>query len=287
MKKGLILEGGAMRGMFTCGVLDVFMENQVIPDGAVGVSAGASFGCNIKSRQHGRALRYNLKYARDWRFSSMLSLVLTGDLYGAKFDYEILPNELDVWDADTFAKNPMEFYCVATNVKNGKALYHKCSDGGERDLKWIRGSASMPLVSRPVKVDGFELLDGGISDSIPLTFFENIGYDRNVLILTQPKDYEKKPFDKKMQFLLKTSLEKKSPALYEALEHRYQKYNETLALIKDKEEKGEIFVIRPEAPLNIGSVCHDPDEKQRVYDEGRKAAYEALKKVKTFYQDEK
>ena len=124
MKKGLVLEGGAMRGMFTCGVLDVFMENGIEFDGAVGVSAGATFGCNIKSKQHGRALRYNKKYCADKRYHSVRSLLTSGDIYNVKFCYDELPYKLDKWDIETFSNSPMEFYCVVTDIMTGKPAYH-------------------------------------------------------------------------------------------------------------------------------------------------------------------
>ena len=190
-KTGLILEGGAMRGMFTCGVLDVFMESGITFDGAAGISAGATFGCNFKSHQPGRAVRYNKKYSRDPRYCSVRSLLRTGDLYGADFCYRKIPDELDPFDRKTFAADPMAFYVGATDIKTGRPVYHLCRDGGENDMLWIRASASMPFVSKPVGVDGFTLLDGGITDSVPFEFMENQGYDRNVMVLTQPKGYLK------------------------------------------------------------------------------------------------
>lgn len=283
MKKGLVMEGGAMRGLFTAGVLDVMMENQIVPDGCVGVSAGAAFGCNIKSHQIGRVLRYNLRFAKDWRFASVLSWLTTGDLYGGEFDYQILPKKLDYWDVDTFAKNPMEFYVVATNAKNGKALYHKCSDGGESDLLWIQGSASMPIASKPVCIDGFTLLDGGISDSIPLKFFEGIGYEHNIVILTQPRTYTKKQYSEKQLKMLAKAL-KKYPAIYQRLEGRYRFYNEQLEEVWKQEQAGKILVIRPRNDLQIGSVSHDIDQKKRVYEAGREAGMDALEKMKRFYE---
>ena len=158
MKRGLVMEGGAMRGMFTCGVIDVLMENGIDFNCAVGVSAGATFGLNIKSKQIGRGLRYNKIYCKDKRYASLRSLVKTGDIYNVKFCYDTLPYELDKWDYETFYSNPMEFYCVATDVSTGDAVYHKCdnydpSPKGE-DINWIRASASMPVVSRPVEIDG-------------------------------------------------------------------------------------------------------------------------------------
>lgn len=284
MKKGLILEGGAMRGLFTAGVLDVFMINDIHFDGAIGVSAGAAFGCNIKSGQIGRVLRYNLAYCRDMRHASIPSLLLTGDLFGSKFNYDVLPHQLDIWDAESFANNPMDFYCVATNVMTGEALYHKCTDGKENDLLWIQGSASMPMVSRNVKVDGYELLDGGISDSIPLSFFESIGYDKNVVVLTQPLGYEKKPYSSNMEKLMKISLSK-YPQIYEKLIHRHEAYNTCIQEILKKEKRGEVFMIRPPEPLNIPSVCRNPEEYRRVYNLGKNEARMKLESLKKFLNE--
>lgn len=286
MKKGLILEGGAMRGLFTAGVLDVMMTHDIAFDGAIGVSAGAAFGCNIKSRQIGRVLRYNLAYCKDYRHASVVSLLLTGDLFGSKFNYDLLPNKLDIWDTETFAKDPMEFYVVATDVETGEALYHKCTDGKENDLLWIRGSASMPMASRAVEVDGYKILDGGISDSIPLTYFESLGYERNVLVLTQPYDYQKQPFSSNMAALMKIALVK-TPKVYDRLMHRYEEYNACTQMIKEKEAKGEIFVIRPPEALNIASVCREPEEYRRVYNIGKQTALKQLDALKKYMEGEK
>ncbi|MBR5459730.1 MAG: patatin family protein, partial [Clostridia bacterium] len=167
MERGLILEGGAMRGMFTAGVLDVFMENGVELDGVIGVSAGAAFGCNYKSRQHGRVLRYNTKYVRDKRYCGLGVLLKTGDIFSADFCYNEIPLIHDPFDFDTFEKNPVEFYAVCTDLETGSAVYKRLDSRRDNCLEWIRASASMPLVSRIVEIDGQKLLDGGIADSIP------------------------------------------------------------------------------------------------------------------------
>ena len=197
MKKGLVMEGGAMRGMFTCGVIDVLMENNIDFDSAVGVSAGATFGLNIKSKQIGRGIRYNKKYCNDKRYASLSSLIKTGDIYNVPFCYGTLPYELDKWDYDTFYKNPMDFYCVATELSTGNAVYHKCDNYDATpdgiDIKWIRASASMPVVSKPVPIADDLYLDGGMSDSIPLRFMEKQNCDRILVIETQPADFVKKP----------------------------------------------------------------------------------------------
>ena len=193
MKTGLILEGGAMRGLFSAGVIDVFMENGIEFDAAIGVSAGAAFGCNYKSRQPGRVIRYNKRFAKDPRFCSLRSLIKTGDLFGAEFCYHTIPDKLDLFDTQAYIDNPMDFYVVVTDIETGKAVYINSEEAGEDALECFRASASMPVVSKPVEIKGKKYLDGGIADSVPIQYFESIGSDRNVIILTQPIGYVKKP----------------------------------------------------------------------------------------------
>ncbi len=280
MKKGLVLEGGAMRGMFTCGVLDVLMENDISFDGAVGVSAGATFGCNIKSRQKGRAYRYNKKYCSDKRYHSIQSLLRTGDIYNVKFCYEMLPFELDKWDYEAFEQNPMEFYCVATDVKAGKPVYHKCNKGLDEDLKWIQASASMPLVSRPVHIDGGIYLDGGSSDSIPLRFMEDKGYDRILVIETQPYDYVKMP--QKYMPAVKMAF-RKYPEMIRCMEERHLMYNDEKYYIRNREKNGDVLVIRPKEPLGISPIEKDGSQIDRVYQLGRDAALGKLKSIQEYF----
>ena len=281
MKKGLVLEGGAMRGMFTAGILDVFMENDIDCDGAVGVSAGAVFGCNYKSKQIGRGIRYNKKYCTDDRYVSLKSWITTGDLYGAEFSYHTLPQELDVFDTDAFSKSPMEFYVVCTDMHTGRAVYHKCTDGGENDIQWMRASASLPLAARPVELAGRVLSDGGTSDSIPVKFMEYKGYDKLVVILTRPKNYVKRP--SRMMPVMNKML-KKYPNFLNTMSRRYMKYNKTLAYIEQQERLGRLFVIRPDADLAIGKVCRNPDELERVYQLGREKGLSELEKVKRYLE---
>lgn len=192
MKKGLVLEGGAMRGLFTAGILDVLMEHDIWPDGVIGVSAGAAFGCNMKSKQPGRALRYNKNLVNDWRYSSLRSLLTTGDYFGGDYAYHYVPRHIDYFDVDTFSKNPMEFWVVCTNVDTGKAEYKRLTEVDYDSLEYIRASASMPIAARIVTVDGKKMLDGGIADSIPLRFFQQQGYEKNLVVLTQPAGYVKR-----------------------------------------------------------------------------------------------
>ena len=273
MKRGLVLEGGAMRGLFTAGVLDVLMERGVKFDGLIGVSAGACFGCNYKSGQIGRVIRYNRRFARDPRYCSWKSLFTTGDMFGADFCYRELPESLDVFDARAFEANPMEFHVVATDCADGKAVYRRLDKADRRTFDWIRASASMPLVSRPVAIDGGLYLDGGLSDGIPLRHFEGIGYERNVVVTTRPHGYRK--FPRRRMCLIKPFL-RRYPAIYSALKNRYRWYNETLEYIDSRVAAGAAILIAPKEPLDISRVCHDPDRMQRIYEIGRAAAVEAL-----------
>ncbi len=279
MKTALIMEGGAMRGLFTCGVLDVLMENNITFDGGAGISAGAVFGCNFKSGQAGRPLRYNTRFSRDPRYGSFRSVLKTGDLFDADFCYRVIPEELDVFDAKAFAENPMVFYIGATDAVTGKIVFHKCSDGGKNDTMWMRASASMPLVSRVVDVDGYHLLDGGIACSVPFEFMEQEGYDHNVIILTQPMGFVKKK--SKIVPLLKAAL-KEYPAVAETMAVRHNNYNRELEQIRERELAGTALVIRPPEALHIGRTEKDPDELRRVYRFGRMVAESRLAEIKEF-----
>lgn len=279
MKKGIILEGGALRGMFSCGVIDVLMEEGITFDGGVGISAGAVLGCNIKSKQIGRPLRYNLKYCKDKRYHSMWSLRKTGDLFGVDFCYRLLPNELDVFDTDTYKNNPMKFYVGVTNVNSGESVFHECKTGDESDMLWFRASASMPIVSRVVEIDGEGYLDGGISVSVPYKFFEELGYNRNLIVLTRPKGYRKKKTKHKL--LLKHFL-KKMPKIKELVLNRYIEYNQEMDDIDLREKEGISFVIRPPKALKIKKAEKNPKRIQEAYNLGRSEALKHLDEIKKF-----
>lgn len=279
MKIGLILEGGALRGLFTAGVLDVLMEKNVQTDGLIGVSAGAAFGCNYKSNQQGRVIRYNKRYAKNWRYCSWRSLLLTGDMFGKRFCYHDLPDKLDVFDSQTFNTNPMEFYAVCTDVTTGRPVYKKLMCHTYECNEWIRASASMPLVSRVVEIGDMKLLDGGVADSIPLEFFQRIGYERNIVVLTQPDGYVKK--QSSLLWLMKMWLHK-YPAFLRAMAARSAMYNRELAYVKQQELSGNTLVIRPQSKIKISHTSHNPTEMQRVYDEGRQIATENMPAIRKF-----
>ena len=279
MKTGLIMEGGAMRGMFTAGVLDVLMENGLVTDGAIGVSAGAVFGCNYKSHQIGRVIRYNTEYCNDKRYASFKNLVKTGNLYSEQFCYHEVPEKLDPFNEAAFAASPMDFFVVCTDVKTGEPIYHKCRKGDAEDVLWMEASASMPLAAKIVKIGHYGLLDGGVADSIPVRFFESIGYKRNLIILTQPKGYTKKK-NKLLPAIRARYF--RYPAFVEAVADRHERYNETLSYISMLEQAGKDYVIRPPIPLEIGAMERDPAQLRRVYETGRAVAQIQVEKIRDF-----
>ena len=283
MKTGLIMEGGGMRGMFTAGVTDVMMEAGIEFDGAIGVSAGAAFGCNYKSGQIGRAFRYNAKYCADKRYSGIGVFLREGNLFSKTFCYEELPTKLDPFDFETYRSNPMEFYLVCTDVETGKPVYHRYEGWEDQGFEWFRATTSMPLVSQIVEINGRKLLDGGVADSVPVQFFESIGYDRNVVILTQPRGYTKKK--NRLMPLMKFKY-RKYPRLVETIANRHNEYNETLIYIEEQKNLGKLMVICPEEDLNISRAAKDPNELKRVYEIGRMVAEQRLDEIKVFLKKE-
>ena len=273
MKTGLILEGGAMRGLFTAGVMDVLLEAGIKFDGIIGVSAGAAFGCNYKSGQSGRVLRYNTRFCQDPRYCGLRCLLKTGDLFSRDFCYGQVPLSLDPFDFAAYAADPTPFYVVCTDVHSGRPVYHQYMGFADHGFDWIRASASMPLVSQLVEIDGQQLLDGGISDSIPLAYFKSIGYTRNVAVLTQPAGYHKK----KSRILPLIRLKyRKYPNLTAAMEKRHRMYNQELAAVAQEESSGHLFVIRPESALPVRRMERDPAKLRLAYAAGRKEAQQRL-----------
>ena len=275
MKVGLVLEGGAMRGMYTAGVLDSFMDHGVDADGIVGVSAGACFGCNLFSGQRGRVLRYNQRFAGDPRNVSIRSLITTGDIVNREFAYYVVPTKYDVFDEAAFEAHGGEYWVVVTNVETGEAEYMQMHHllG---DIEMMRASASMPFCSRFVPIDGKNYLDGGIADSIPVRAAMDMGFDKVIVVLTQPLSYRKKPMNK----ALIRAFYRKYPNLCKTLEERHARYNAQVEEVIRLEKEGKIFVIRPDEPLDIKRLEKDPAELARVHGIGLadgNACMEALK----------
>jgi predicted patatin/cPLA2 family phospholipase len=282
MKTGFVLEGGAMRGIYTAGVLDVFMDLGIVPDGVIGVSAGAIHGATFVAGQQGRSIRYMKKYCKDWHFMSWKSFFRTGDIVGKKFSYEEIPYELDPFDFETFYNSDIACYAVATSLETGKAVYFdtKKDRDEKRTLRMIRASASMPVISRIAGVDGAPYMDGGTADSIPIRAFREMGYEKNIVVLTQPDEYMKKP--EKLMPMIRSKY-RNYPAYIEASEKRYILYNDTKAYLKELEAAGEVLVLRPSNPVDISRMESNPKVIQAQYDLGRADALARKEEILEFW----
>lgn len=265
---GLILEGGGMRGVYTAGVLDYFIDQGIYFNRIYAVSAGACHACSYISRQRGRAFRVNVNYLKDKRYCGLDSLIRTGDLFGAEMLYDIIPNQLDLYDYDAFAEYPGVCYAVVTNCRTGQAEYIPLRDMRENILA-VRASSSLPMVSRMVPIGGGEYLDGGIADSIPLARSIADGNKKNVLILTRAPGYRKKP--NSLMPLIRAKY-RKYPRLVEAMKNRHEAYNAALELIESERRAGRAFVIQPEKAPEIGRVEKDRAKLKALYDEGYREA---------------
>lgn len=280
MKSGLVLEGGAMRGMYTAGIMDIFMKENIRFDGIIGVSAGAVFGVNYLSKQIGRVIRYSKRFNPDKNYISIGSLLRTGDIINTEFAYGKVPRELDVFDDEAFEGSDVPFYAVVTDMYTGMPKYIKIDKVFEQ-IDVLRASASMPFISKPVIIDGIPCLDGGISDSIPFEHFADMGYKKQVVILTRDINYVKKPLPP----LSAKLYYRKYPAFAERLKMRYDNYNKKIERLKIKEKSGDMFVIRPSKPIEIKKIERSPEKLQEVYDLGVCDAKAVIEAVKEFLSE--
>ena len=277
MKTLLILEGGGLRGIYTAGVLDVFMKHQIKVDAIMGVSAGALFGINYVSNQQGRVLRYNLDNLKNKNYMGISSWLRTGNIMNKDFCFNKLIYETDPFDFDTFNKSKVDFFVTVTNVYNGKSEYFKINDI-ESDMEYLRASGSMPVVSKFVNIGNKYYLDGGISDSIPIKWGLRNGYKRIIIVETRPKEYRKK---KKSAFVYKL-VYPRYKGLVNTLKNRYKVYNKTRDYIEALEEENRVFVIRPSRTLKIHRVEKNKDRIQEMYRLGIMDATNKLKKLKQY-----
>ncbi len=281
IEAGLVVEGGGMRGVYTAGVLDYFMEKNLYFDDCYGVSAGACHISSYVSKQIGRSIKVTLDYINDKRYCSVNSLIKTGDMFGVEMLYDLIPNKLELYDYDTFNKFKGNFYSVVTNCKTGKAEYMKIKDM-KKDIIAVRASSSLPLLSRIVEINGKEYLDGGITDSIPIKKSIKDGHKKNVVILTRDKTYRKS----KPKFLSFFKLKyKKYPNLVKAIENRYKMYNETLDFLEEEKAKNKVFIIQPKLPVKISRIEKDKDKLKELYDQGYEDAKELYEDLMKFLEE--
>ena len=263
MRLGLVLEGGGMRGLYTAGVLDAFLDAGIEVDGIVSVSAGALFGVNFVSGQRGRALRYNKKYISHPNYMGLRSWLRTGNMVNKDFTYYEIPMKLDVFDQEAFAKAKIPFYAVATNVETGQPEYFQIDHVFEQ-MEILRASSALPLVSNIVEWQGKKYLDGGLSDSIPVEFARSLGFDKLIVILTRPLGYRKKASSGRIYKLFY----RKYPNFVKVATKRYQHYNDSLDKIEKLEKTGDLFAIRPSKTLEIGRLEKNPDKLEDIYQLG-------------------
>ena len=278
MPAALVLEGGAKRGIYTAGVLDVLIENGIYTDAVFGVSAGAIHGCTYAAKQNGRSIRYNMKYGTDPRFGSFQNWLKTGNIVDTEFCYHVLPEVLDPFDHQAFETSPVKFFAVCSNVETGKAEYIHCSELRTK-IDYIRASASLPFVSKIVEIDGKKLLDGGICDSIPLKAAQQHGYDKNIVILTRPQGYRK---GRKPNRYLAKIVYRKYPLFAKAVVDRPEMYNAELDYVAAEEQKGNTLVLRPSEFIKIKHLEQNLDIVKQMYELGRKDALANLEKIKQF-----
>lgn len=264
MKTALVLEGGAMRGIYTSGVLDVFLDHGIRFDAVFGVSAGAIHGATYVAEQNRRNIRYYKKYRSDKRFMGMHSLFTTGDIVGKDFCYRQIPDELDPFDYDTFKNSKTKFYAVCTDVLSGKPIYVHITDL-RTQMEFLRASASMPIVSNYVYVGPRLMLDGGVTDSIPVRAAMKLGYDKIVVVQTREEGYVKQSEDNFVARHMYGHL----TGFYNAIRNRHKMYNAQLRDVKELAENGTIAAIRPSRAMNIGRLEKDVNKIEAMYQLGR------------------
>lgn len=276
-KNGLVLEGGGMRALFTAGVLDAFLEKSLCIDTMVSVSAGALFGVNYVSQQKGRAVRYNIKFAGDKRYMSLRNWFKTGNVLDKKFAYYDLPMKLDVFDEKKFSESNINFYIVLTNIETGKAEYILIKDVFDQ-MEYLRATSALPFASKIIKIDGKKYLDGGITDPVPIDYCKKMGCDKLIVVLTRPKGKYK---EDKLNWLFKI-VYKKYPKLVERLVNMQNDYKKTLKKIIELEDKGEIFVIRPDEVLDIGRLETNKEKIKEIYNKGLEKGRKEIEKLEKY-----
>lgn len=275
---GLVLEGGGMRGIYTAGVLDYFLDKDIMFANVFGVSAGACHASSYISKQRGRAFRISTDYLKDKNYCSKYSLITTGDMFNVKMCYDTIPNELDPFDYEAFDEYEGKMYVAATDCETGEAEYLRISDM-RRDIRGIRASSSLPLISRMVKIGNKQYLDGGIADSIPIVASEKHGNARNVVVLTREDGY-RKPSNKAIP-LMKIKY-RKFPELVNAMANRHNVYNSTLDYINSNRDNGNVFVIQPKQPPDIGRTEKNLTKLKALYEQGYQDADDCFEELLEF-----
>ena len=277
-KTCLVLEGGAMRGIYTAGVLDTLMQNNIKFDAIIGVSAGALFGINYKSNQKGRAYRYNMKYINDKEYIGLYSYLTTGNIMNKSFCFDKLVNELDKFDYQAFKNNKTKFYVVVTNLLTGTPEYQELTDlNDQNQMEYLRASGSMQYVSKPVKINNNYYLDGATGDSIPIKYMEKLGFNKIIVVGTRPEGYKKqyKPQPSKIFY-------KKYPKFIKGLSKRASMYNETIKYIEKKANNHEIIFIRPSQDLKVKRIEKNKKKLSSLYTLGQNDTKEIISTINKY-----
>ncbi|MGL5642187.1 MAG: patatin-like phospholipase family protein [Paraclostridium sp.] len=277
-KIGLILEGGGMRGIYTAGVLDFFIEKNIEVDIAIGVSAGSCHASSYLSKQYKRAYHTTVDYINDKNYLSFNNLIKTGSIFGMDFMFNTIPNELNIYDHDTFNKSNTKFVVVATNCETGNPEYFELTDL-KKEIIYMQASCSIPMFANIVEVDNYKLVDGGVADSIPIEYALNQGYKKNIVILTRDVTYKKSK--QKFTSIVKRKY-KKYPKLIKAIESRHLNYNKSLDLVNKLSQNGDVLVIRPKSPVKVSQVEKNIDKLTMLYNEGYNNAKELYEDILDF-----
>lgn len=275
---GLVLEGGGMKGVYTAGVLDFFLDKGLSFSGVYGVSAGACHMCSFLSNQRGRALDISIDYLDSRKYCSVNSLLTTGDLFNVNTAYHLIPDYLNPYDYQAYDRYEGKAYAVVTNIVTGRAEYLRIRDM-KKDIDAIRASASLPLVSRNVRIGDGLYLDGGIADAIPIRKSILDGNRKNVVILTKEEGYVRKPSGQlgliKLRYL-------KYPKVYKLMADRHNAYNNTLAYLEAQQENGQAFIIRPKKKSEVGRIEKDAEKLKALYQEGYTDAEECFELLQNY-----
>lgn len=267
-RSGLVLEGGGMRGVFTCGVLDNFMDRGIRFPYTIGVSAGACNGLSYMSRQRGRARYSNIDLLEKYNYIGLKHLLKKRNIMDFDLLFEDFPEHILPYDYDTYFRSPERYVMVTTNCLTGEANYFEEKRDPKRVIDIVRASSSLPFVCPIAYVDGIPMLDGGIVDSIPLLRARSDGFTHNVVVLTRNRGYRKESKDLKVP----SFLYRKYPKMREALSRRCRVYNEQLELVERMEDEGEITVIRPLKPVVVDRIERDVRKLSELYEEGYECA---------------
>ena len=278
-KTALVLEGGAMRGIYTAGVLDVLLKNNIKVDAVIGVSAGAIHGCSYVSEQYKRSINYYKECRKNYRFMSFKSFFKTGNIVDTEYCYHEIPDVIFPFDHDTFEKSSTKFYVTVTNIETGEPEYIYLKSLRKENIDYLRASASMPVVSQIVEIGGKKYLDGGMSDSIPIEYFRSIGYDKCIIVKTKDKSFKK---TKEKIFPIAKKMYKEYPKFVEKLKNRHIDYNNQISEIRELEKEGKVLVIEPSRKLKISRLEKKIENVAEAYNQGRIDASNKLKYIKKF-----